>query len=208
VLDEVPLMLFVFGDISCVKDTCAAAVVGSRKPSEYSESIARAFAGELASKKAAIISGFAKGIDTAAHRAAIDTGGVTVAVLGCGLLYDYPKGTMRFKKEIAERGAVISEYMPTEEPEKPYFLVRNRLISGLSECTLVVEASRRSGALNTAQHAAQQGKDVFVIPPHDLLSERYLGQSGLLYDGAELALHPSDIYERIVEKHDFYKMCF
>lgn len=203
-LEEPPLLLFVYGDISCLRDKHAVAVVGSRKPSEYSVSVTRAFAGELASRKAVIISGFARGIDTAAHRAALDVGGATVAVLGSGTLYDYPKGTMRFKKEIAERGAVISEYLPTEEPDKPYFIVRNRLISGLADCTLVAEASKRSGALNTAWHAAQQGKDVFVIPPHDLLSEQYLGQSGLLYDGAELALHPSDIYERIVEKHDFY----
>ena len=206
-IDDPPLLLFVMGDISLLNDVYSAAVVGCREPCDYSLAVTRRFSGELASRGVAIVSGFARGIDTAAHNAAIDAGGVTAAVLGCGLLYDYPKRSMPLKKRIAEHGAVISEYFPTQTPAGQNFKVRNRLISGLTDCVLETEASGRSGALNTASHAADQGKDVFVIPPHDLFADRFAGQSELLSEGASLALSPADVYDNIVERHNLYGLC-
>ena len=114
-------------------------------------------------------------------------------MLGCGILHDYPRGTMRRKAEIAQRGAVISEYLPTSSPLAENFKVRNRLITGLADCVLVAEAGERSGSLNSAGHAADQGKELFVLPPHDIFSPSFKGQTALLEDGAQLALSPNDI---------------
>ena len=140
-----------------------------------------------------MVSGFARGIDTAAHEGALAVEGSTVAVLGCGILHDYPRGTMRRKAEIAQRGAVISEYLPTSTPLAENFKVRNRLITGLADCVLVAEAGERSGSLNSAGHAANQGKELFVLPPHDIFSPSFKGQTALLEDGAQLALSPNDM---------------
>ena len=203
-LDVPPILLFVMGDISLFKGIPSAAVVGCREPSDYSVRVTEYFAGELAKRGAAIISGFANGVDTAAHEAAMYAGSVTAAVLGCGLLYDYPKGKQSLKKEIARHGAVVSEYFPTQRPQKNYFKVRNRLIAGLSDCVIVTEANSHSGALNTASHALDQGRDIYVCPPHDIFSDRYAGQAGLLSDGALLALDPTEIYDRIVEERELF----
>lgn len=203
-IDEPPILLFVLGDISLLKERPAAAVVGCRRPSDYSVRVTNYFAGELAKRGAAIISGFANGVDTAAHTAAMYAGSVTAAVLGCGLLYDYPKGKQSLKADIARHGAVISEYFPTQQPQSAYFKVRNRLIAGLSDCVIVTEASSHSGALNTASHALDQGKDIFVCPPHDIFMEQFAGQTELLADGALLALDPEEIYDHIVEERELY----
>ena len=184
-IDCPPLLLFVLGDLAPFNNAYSAAIVGCREPVDYSLAVAGCFSGFLAQKGVAIISGFARGIDTAAHTAAIRSGGITAAVLGCGVLCDYPKGTMPFRKEISEHGAVISEYLPTERPAREHFRVRNRLISGLADCVIVAEASPKSGALNTATHAAEQGREVYVIPPSNIFAERFAGQSGLLEDGAD-----------------------
>ena len=197
-----PAVLFVLGDLSHLSRCAGTAIVGARDCSEYSSAVAYRFALSLGADKVNIISGLASGIDSAAHTGALDGGGVTTAVLGSGILYDYPKGSMPLKKRIATRGAVISEYLPTARPARENFKIRNRMITGLSDCILVVEAGEKSGALNSANHAAEQGKEVFVIPPHDLYDPAYKGQTGLLADGARLALSPDDILEYIAE---YYK---
>ncbi len=198
-LPDPPSVLFVLGDIRSVSDVPSVAIVGARECCDYSASLSGTFAASLAEHGINIVSGFARGIDQRAHLAALEAGSVTTAFLGSGILRDYPKGTMRLKKLISEHGAVISEYLPTSFPTKQSFKVRNRMISALSDCVLVAEASSHSGALNTANHAAEQGKEVFVIPPHDLYDKRFDGQSELLLDGAQIAVHPDQIFEFLME---------
>lgn len=194
-----PAVLFVLGRLDHLSRCAGAAIVGARECSDYSAAVAYNFAREIAAEKVNVISGLAVGIDTAAHQGALDSGGVTTAVLGCGILYDYPKGSMPLKKRIAEQGAVISEYLPTAKPAKENFKIRNRIVTGLSDCVLVVEAAEHSGALNSASHAAEQGKELFVIPPADLYDPSYAGQISLLTDGARLALSASDMIEYLAE---------
>lgn len=192
-IDDPPALLFVLGDVSVLNDTPTAAVVGARDCCEYSAKAAGWFSSELATRGVCVVSGFARGIDTAAHAGALAVEGSTVAVLGCGILHDYPRGTMRRKAEIAQRGAVISEYLPTSTPLAENFKFRNRLITGLADCVLVAEAGERSGSLNSAGHAADQGKELFVLPPHDIFSPSFKGQTALLEDGAQLAFSPNDM---------------
>ena len=110
-----------------------------------------------------------------------------------GLEYDYPRGRTGFKREIATHGVAISEFFPQARPVPENFRIRNRIVSALSHCVLVVEAGIRSGTLNTVNHALSQNKDVFVIPPHDIFSEKYAGQCALLRDGAIEVYSPKDI---------------
>lgn len=198
-LSDPPSLLFVKGDLKSVADAPSVAIVGARKCCDYSSEVANAFATALAAHHVNIVSGFAEGVDRAAHLGALEAGGTTAAVLGSGIMYDYPKGTLRMKKLISEHGAVISEYLPTTGADKSHFKVRNRLISALADCIVVVEASDRSGALNTANHALEHGKEVFVVPPHDLFNKAFDGQSELLLDGAQLAVHPEQVFEHLVK---------
>lgn len=201
-IPDPPALLFVKGKITAVNKRASCAVIGTRKACEYSLYAAKRFAFELARDyDVNIVSGFAAGSDAAAHSGAIEANGCTTAVLGCGILHDYPKGSYLLKKKIAENGAVISEYLPTAQPAKGNFKIRNRLLTGLSDCLLIVEASSESGALNTAGHAAEQGKELFVIPPRDIFSERFAGQAGLISDGAKLALAPRDVAAYLSERH-------
>lgn len=183
-LDCPPLVLYCMGDPGALSCEKSLAMVGARKADEYSVKTAERLSYELTREGYTIISGFANGIDTAAHRGALNAGGKTVAVLGCGAHYDYPRGKFELKKAIANSGAVISEYPPLEKPYPDYFLVRNRMIAGLSQGTLVVQANEISGSLNTAGHALEQGKEVFALPPADIFSDKYSGQKSLLIDGA------------------------
>ena len=191
-----PTILFCYGDLSYIDDSISLAVVGSRSPSQYSIEVAEGICNELASVGTVLISGFAYGIDSIAHKSALLNKSKTVAVLGCGLDYDYPKENSKIKKVIAKNGAVITEYFPGTKPFRDNFRQRNRLISGLSLGVLVVEASSKSGSLNTATHALSQGKDIFCIPTHDVFDERYTGNSGLMRDGAiPVFSHLDIIYE-------------
>lgn len=183
-IDSPPTMLFSYGDLNRVDFNPSVAVVGSREADDYAMHCADRLSYELAQNGVVVISGFARGIDSAAHGAALRSGGQTVAVLGCGLEYDYPRNSGKFKERIAETGAVISEYLPNARPDPENFKVRNRIVSGLSNGITVICAGRRSGTLNTASHAISQGKDVFVLPPHDIFSGGYDGNIGLLRDGA------------------------
>lgn len=194
-IDNPPAVIFVYGQTDCFNQSTHAAIVGARDCCEYSRKAAFRFANELALRNVGIVSGFARGIDSAAHIGALKADGVTIAVLGCGILCDYPRGTMGFKRDIAKKGAVISELFPNA-PVHPFnFKMRNRLISGISSAVIVAEASEKSGSLNTASHAADQGKDVFVIPPRDIFDGRFSGQAGLLRDGASVVCSPDEILD-------------
>lgn len=185
-----PIVIFCKGKIPAVK---GISIVGARKADSYSLKAAEHFSSEFAKQGISVISGFANGIDTAAHHAAVENGGKTIAVLGCGIDFDYPHGKGELKEIISANGAVISEFPPLSPPKPEYFKIRNRMISALSEAVLVIQASRHSGALNTVSHALEQGKDIFVIPPRDIFSSAYAGQILLLKDGAQAAYSPKDI---------------
>lgn len=179
-----PALLFCYGSLDGLDSEPALSVVGTRKPSQYSVDVTRKICTELVRVGMIIISGFALGIDSMAHQSALKNGGKTIAVLGCGLDYDYPKENAPVKEVIARRGAVVTEYFPGTKPSPITFPARNRILSGLGLGTLVIEASVKSGALITVEHAIQQGKDIFCVPPADIYDERYGGAVRLLRDGA------------------------
>lgn len=188
-----PKELFYIGDVTLLKKRCAA-VVGSRNTTEYGRSTAVAISKRLAAKDVAVVSGLARGIDTCAHRGALSAGGSTIAVLGCGVDICYPKENSGIKKEIEEAGLVISEYAPGTEPKKYHFPQRNRIISGLSEVTVVVQARNNSGALITAELAAEQGREVCAVPGN-IDSQYNLGTNKLIKDGARPLISTADVLE-------------
>jgi DNA processing protein len=190
-----PPVLFVRGSI-CEADRFAVGVVGTRVPSEYGRSLTMKISGELAKRGLCVVSGGARGIDTSAHTAALQTEGRTIAVLGCGIDVVYPYENRGLFKKIAETGAVISEFVPGTKPDAWRFPARNRLISGLSLGILVVESKARGGAMITATIAAEQGRDVWAIPgaTDSVTSE---GPHRLIKEGAKLIESASDILEEL-----------
>jgi DNA processing protein len=158
--------------------------------------VARAFAGELARAGVVVVSGLAVGIDAVAHEAALAVGGRTVAVMATGPDRIYPWRHRELARRIVRCGALVTEFAPGTQPRPAYFPLRNRLISGLSLAVLVVEARLRSGSLTTAAHAAQQGVDVYAVPG-PLGAPTSAGTNRLLFDGAQLALAPGVILERL-----------
>ncbi|MCL2052872.1 MAG: DNA-processing protein DprA [Oscillospiraceae bacterium] len=179
-----PAVLFYRGDISCLGRELVLAVVGTRKPSDYSIKVANALVRGLCAYELTLVSGFAEGIDIASHISAVRNGGKTAAILGCGLDYDYPLKNIKYREEILRNGVFISEYLPKTRPSKMTFPYRNRILSGLSQGAAVIEASKKSGSLVTANLALGQGRDVFAVPPHNLFDLRYQGNAELLRDGA------------------------
>lgn len=168
-------------------------MVGTRQCTEYGVKAAGGIAAGLAAAGGIVVSGGAKGIDRASHEGALYGGGRTVAVQACGLDVEYPVPNRRLRQRIVEEGgAIITEYLPGTPAFANHFLVRNRLISGLSWGVCVVEAPERSGALNTARHAREQGRDVFVVPGNITSAESF-GSNELIKDGATLITKPSEI---------------
>ncbi|SKC90384.1 DNA-processing protein DprA [Maledivibacter halophilus] len=188
-----PQILYMKGNIK-KEDEKAIAIIGSRKCTSYGRNIAYKFARELASYGITIISGMAYGIDSAAHKGALDGGGRTIAVLGSGIDICYPKSNANLMKRIIESGAVISEYPLGTQPRPGNFPRRNRIISGLSMGVLVVEAGLKSGTLITIDYALEQGKDVFAIPGNINCSVSK-GTNKLLKEGAKLVTCIEDIIE-------------
>ena len=163
-ISNAPQILYVDGN-SKILNNIAISIIGSRSCSENGIKQAKQFAYELAYQNIVIVSGMAKGIDTAAHIGTLEAGGKTIAVLGCGFKHIFPKENIGlFKKIIESGGAVISEYPPETEASSKRFLERNRIVSGLSMATLVIEAAYRSGTSVTAGLAKKQGRKVFCIP--------------------------------------------
>jgi DNA processing protein len=172
----------------------AVAVVGARSCSAYGRSVARSLGRELAAAGLVVVSGMARGIDGEAHRGALEAEGVTVAVLGCGVDRDYPAAHAELARRICEHGLVVSEYEPGVEPAPWRFPARNRIIAGLSEATVVVEARERSGALITADFALEEGRDVFAVPG-EITSALSAGTNALLRLGAIPVTCPADVLE-------------
>lgn len=171
------------------------AIVGSRKPTSYGKEITYRFAYDLAKRGIIIISGLALGIDSIAHRAAIDAGGITIAILASGLDKIYPASNKQLANLIIEKGgAIVSEYEPGVEPRDYRFLERNRIVSGLSDAVLVTEAAARSGTLSTVSHALNQGKEIFAVPGN-ITSPLSVGCNNLIKQGATLVTSYEDIIE-------------
>ena len=188
-----PASLFVKGDIR-EHDRFAVAIVGTRQASHYGKALAEKIASELASMGLTIISGLARGIDGIAHQAALGIKGRTLAVLGSGIDQIYPSEHRRLASQICKNGAVISEYPPGTAPEGHHFPARNRIIAGLAMGVIVIEAAERSGALITANFAADQGKEVFALPG-DTHRKTSRGTNRLIQDGAHPLLDAKDVIE-------------
>jgi DNA processing protein len=194
-LPDPPGVLFVRGQLDA-SDALAVAIVGSRHATHYGLTQAERLAASLARAGLTIVSGLARGIDAAAHRGALSAGGRTIAVLASGVLNIYPPEHKDLASEIAKHGAVFSESAPRAEPLAGMFPQRNRIISGLSLGVLVVEASGRSGALITARHALEQGREVFAVPG-PITSRMSHGCHRLIRDGAKLVETVDDILEEL-----------
>jgi DNA processing protein len=170
--------------------------VGTRSPTPRGAAFARALAADLARAGLAVVSGLARGIDTAAHRGALEAGGRTVAVLGSGIARPYPPENEALAREVAVSGAVVSEFPPEQDPRPAAFPQRNRIISGLSAGVVVVEAGLRSGALITAARALEQGREVFAVPgPVEEPGSR--GPHALLRRGARLVEGVEDVLDEL-----------
>lgn len=190
-----PILLFVKGNISS-EDNNAVAIVGSRKATHYGLKAAYELAKQLAQKGITVISGMAKGIDTAAHKGALDAGGRTIAVLGCGLDIVYPYENRILMNEIIKNGAVVTEYPLGTAPEAKNFPRRNRIISGISLGTIIVEASQRSGSLITADFALEQNREVFAVPGQ-IYTKQSEGTNNLIKQGAKLVTSVEDVLEEL-----------
>ena len=191
-LSDKPLVLYVKGELP--QANYALAIVGSRRCTEYGVRAAGYFAKAMTREGIPIISGGAKGIDTAAHEACLQAGGVTVAVLGCGLDIVYPPENARLFARIAEQGALVTEYPPGVPPAAANFPARNRIIVGLSQAVLVAEAGKRSGAVITANIAADEGREVYCVPGN-IFDGSSIGCHELIRTGAKLVDMPQDILD-------------
>ncbi|MCU0666571.1 MAG: DNA-processing protein DprA [Candidatus Omnitrophica bacterium] len=190
-----PIVLYVKGNLE-EEDKSAIGVVGSRRASFYGLSQAEKFSFDLAKDGVTIVSGMARGVDTSAHQGALKAHGRTIAVIGSGFNHIYPAENKELAEKIAQNGAVISEFPLAAQPLRGNFPRRNRVISGLSLGTLVIEAAQNSGALITADFALEQGRDVFCLPGK-IDSSLSLGPNKLIQQGAKLVCSKEDILEEL-----------
>jgi len=193
-ISQPPEKIYVRGKL--LQDEATVAIVGTRKPSSYGIEAAQFFARELASRGITIVSGLAFGIDKAAHEACLDAGGRTIAVLASGVDKITPTSHEKLGRRIAEHGAIVSEFAPGTDARAEQFPQRNRIISGMSLGVIVVEAPKESGALITARFAAEQGREVFVVPG-PIFSPNYKGSHGLIQDGAKLVTNVDDVLSEL-----------
>ncbi len=190
---DYPKELYYIGDPKLLEEKCVS-IVGSRKTNQYGRSTAYSFGKALGQRGITVVSGMAVGIDTCAHEGALQEKGSTAAVLACGLDLCYPPRNRELKEKIESAGIVLSEYPPGTAAQRYYFPQRNRIISGLSPLTVVVQAGNRSGALITAELAADQGRDVGAVPGN-IDSEYNLGSNKLLREGAFALTGVQDLLE-------------
>jgi DNA processing protein len=194
-IHDPPPRLFLrgFADAALL-DRPAIALVGARACSSYGRSVTRSLARDLATAGVVVVSGMARGIDGEAHRGALDAGGVTVAVLGCGVDRDYPAAHSELARRICEAGLVVSEYEPGVDPAPWRFPARNRIIAGLCRATVVIEARERSGALITSDFALEEGREVLAVPG-EITSSLSAGTNALLRLGATPVTCVEDVLE-------------
>jgi DNA processing protein len=190
-IPDPPVGIFCLGELP-PDNLHKVSIIGSRKCSEYGLMAAKTLATPLARRGVVIVSGMAKGIDSMAHKGALEGGGKTIAVLGCGADICYPSEAMPLRNEIIKNGCVISEYPPGIRPEKYYFPARNRIISGLSHAVIVAEASRKSGTLITVDTAQDQGREVLAVPGN-ISSKLSEGTNRLIRDGAFPVIDYTDV---------------
>lgn len=188
-----PSVLFCYGNLDFLDDRVCIAVVGTRKPSEYSINVTEKLCGQLADRDILMASGFALGIDEIANKISLERNIPTIAVSGTAIDEDYPKDSDKLKMQIAQNGVVISEYCSDIKVPLNSFVQRNRILIGLSDGVLFCECSDKSRGLDNAKHAAVQGKPIFAVPPHDIFDQRYFGQRDLIRNGAAVVFSGSDI---------------
>ena len=193
-----PVALFCRGDLSLLHEP-AIGVVGTRRPTNYGKSMARQLGQDLSKSGLTLVSGAARGIDTIAHQAALEIGGNTIAVLGCGVDRVYPAENKFLMKNLVDQGLVISEFLMGSKPDAPNFPRRNRIISGLSKGIIVVEAAEKSGSLITAYYALDQNREVFSVPGQ-ANSEQSKGTNQLIKQGAQLVASVEDVLAELSER--------
>lgn len=198
-IDNPPAVLYVKGEMPDFDSTPSVCIVGPRKVSDYGRKASYSLSFRLAKSGMIIVSGGAVGSDYYAHLGALKAGGKTVLVMGCGIESDYLSENKPLRRHVAGNGCLISEFPPKTGTTRFSFPVRNRIMSALCDATVVIEAGKKSGALNTAGHAAEQGKDVFVIPGSPT-AEEYAGSNALLRDGAKPLLDVSDIFNEYIPR--------
>jgi DNA processing protein len=208
-IDQPPPVLYVRGML-LNEDAWAVAVVGTRRVSAYGRQVAEELAAYLANNGVTVISGMARGVDAIAHQSALKAGGRTIAVLGCGVDRIYPPEHTQLAARIMACGALLSDYAPGTPPDAANFPPRNRIISGISMATVVVEAGETSGALITAQFAADQGREVFAVPGN-ILAAQSKGTNRLIAQGAHPMLSARDLLEvlnlrRVTEQREVRKI--
>ncbi len=190
-IDQPPPVIYFIGEITAA-DGNAAAIVGTRAATTYGRQLTKDVAAFLAGNGVTVVSGLARGVDAIAHQAALDIGGRTIAVLGSGVDVIYPPEHRQLAEHISHSGAVLSDYPPGTKPDGINFPPRNRIISGLSRVTIVIEAGEKSGALITAKFAVEQGREVFAVPG-SVLSAMSKGTNNLLAEGATPLTNPADV---------------
>ena len=194
-IDTPPLVLYIRGKFT-PEDSLSLSIVGSRDAKDYGRKVSYRLSYQLAQRGLTIVSGLARGIDTSAHRGALEAGGRTIAVMGSGLSFIYPAANSDLAEKITESGALISEFPMEVKPKPRNFPRRNRIISGLTLGTVVVEASNRSGALITARLAGEQGREVFAVPG-EIFSELSTGTHKLINNGAKLINTVDDLLNEL-----------
>lgn len=189
-----PGILYIGGENheKILKQKYSVAIVGTRTPSPYGEAVTKKIVKEISDRDVVVISGMARGIDSLAHQTVLENGGMTIAVLGCGLDIVYPPENKYLMDRIIKNGLILSECPPGTKPLKSYFPARNRIISGLADCVAVMEASRKSGTMITAGYAGEQGRDLFAVPG-SIFSPNSSGTNQLIQDGACVLTHVDDM---------------
>jgi DNA processing protein len=197
-ISTAPALLYMNGENSemILAKEYAVAIVGTRTPTPYGIAVTKKFVTEIARRDVVIISGLARGIDSLAHQTALENKGLTLAVLGCGLDIVYPPENREIMARIIQEGSIISECPPGTKPFKSYFPARNRIISGLSDCVAVMEASKKSGTMITAGYAGEQGRDLFAVPG-SIFSTHSDGTNQLIQDGACVLTNVEDMLWKI-----------
>lgn len=201
IITSAPIMLYYLGMFPNINRRLSISVVGTRKITEYGWKQAYSMGYDLASTGVAVVSGAALGVDGTAHRGALDAEGYTIAVLGCGIDRIYPKENTNLIREIAARGTLITEFCPGTPPSGRNFPIRNRIISGLSQGTVVVEADERSGSLITASYARKQGRPVYALPGN-VGTSTSAGTNSLIKDGAKMTTDALDVLSDFAESYD------